>query len=83
VNPDHLFLGSAADNNRDMVAKRRHQHGERHSRAKLSDADVVAIRGSPETNAALARHYGVSECAISLIRRGISRRIAGLDLTAE
>lgn len=74
VNPDHLFLGTPADNSADMVAKGRQQRGERHSRAKLSDADVVAIRDGSETNAAMARRYGVSECAISLIRRGLSRR---------
>ena len=33
VRADHLFLGTAADNNADMMAKGRYSHGEAHSRA--------------------------------------------------
>ncbi len=38
VNPSHLFLGSYADNMRDMTLKGRH------GGTKLSDADVRALR---------------------------------------
>jgi hypothetical protein len=46
VRPDHLFLGTHADNMRDMLAKGRHipHLGEVNGRAKLTRADVVAIR---------------------------------------
>lgn len=40
VNPAHLFLGTKQDNANDMVAKRRHLHGERNPHAKLT-ADLV------------------------------------------
>lgn len=38
--------------------------------AKLTDADVIAIRKSAETNAALGRLYGVSDGHVSDIRHG-------------
>jgi len=60
INPAHLFLGSIADNNADMVAKKRHSFGGRHfasrhpemrrgelnSNAKLTAAQVAQIRAS-------------------------------------
>lgn len=48
VNPSHLFLGSHADNMRDMANKGRGktkiQHGENNPRSKLTENDVIAIR---------------------------------------
>lgn len=47
VEPDHLFLGSPADNMQDMRAKGRERYpspGEAHPTAKLSDLQVEEIR---------------------------------------
>lgn len=82
VNPDHLFVGSQADNIRDMWSKGRGSrpplhHGASHPQAKLSDADVVAVRArcaAGETQTKVAADYGVSQTAVSAICRGVIRR---------
>lgn len=48
-NPDHLFLGTHADNMADKVAKNRHSHGETHGMAKLTALQVKSIRRLHET----------------------------------
>lgn len=74
VNPDHLWLGSALDNNVDAISKGRAkpQSGERHTSAKLTDDDVRAIRKDSRSGAAIARDYGVSDVMILRIKAGVS-----------
>jgi hypothetical protein len=73
VNPAHLELGTAADNVRDKVERARQPKGETHGQARLSEADVLAIRatyvrGSQDCNLrALACRFGVSRPLISQI----------------
>ena len=74
VNPDHLFLGTHADNMADMVSKGRQQHGETHRRAKLTTEQVGAIRASAESICVLARRYEVAESCIYNIRKGTQRK---------
>lgn len=69
VRPDHLAVGTQADNLMDMAAKRRSTHGERNRHARLTASQVQAIR---ERYAAggirqrdLAREYGVSQSHVS------------------
>lgn len=74
-NPSHLFLGTYADNMKDMYAKNRHPvyRGEEHTNAKLSAEAATEVRrlyaaGFKQTQ--LALWAGVSQRAISLIVRG-------------
>lgn len=59
VNPDHLFIGSHADNMADRNRKLRQAHGERNFGSKLKNNDVLAIRNSSKDNKVLAAKYGV------------------------
>jgi len=83
VRPDHLFLGTAADNNADRSAKGRNgtmptiAPGNRPSyRTKLTAEQVVEIRqrAASTTATALAREFGVSIASICRILRGESWR---------
>ena len=68
-NPDHLFLGTKADNSRDMVEKNRcNPHG-KPTRRKLTQAKADEIRATTGmTQVRLAAKYGVSQTNISLIQ---------------
>jgi hypothetical protein len=77
VNPQHLFLGTSADNLRDMRAKKRDARGEKHGRVKLTAAAVADIRrsaASGSTYDALAEQYEVVHNTISQICRGLTWR---------
>jgi hypothetical protein len=68
VRPSHLFVGTNADNSRDMVTKKRHQFGTAQWQAKLNDEAVREIRNSDESSAELERKFGVSRRTISMVR---------------
>jgi hypothetical protein len=78
VNPAHLFLGSAADNNADRNAKGRQADisGEKNPCAKLTEVSVAQIRASQAaqttTQRDLARDFGVSTATISMV---VNRRV--------
>ncbi|MCC6716844.1 MAG: HNH endonuclease [Acetobacteraceae bacterium] len=74
VNPDHLFLGTHQQNMADMVAKRRHAHGDRQPKRKLDQHRVRAIRWlaahDPAPHSILAREFGVTAGNIfAIVRR--------------
>lgn len=74
VNPDHLFLGTQAENMRDMAAKGRAKKwpGESHRDHKLTEADVRAIRKIAPGTPGVAARYGVSDQAIYAVRKGLT-----------
>lgn len=67
-NPAHLLEGTHDDNMADMVARGRASHGERHWFAKLTDADIRAIRADPRSNRKIAADYGIDPSLISGIK---------------
>lgn len=68
INPEHLFLGDCKANMVDAASKDRMTHGEVHHAARLTEADVVAIRARYAAGGCsykgLAREYGVYDQAI-------------------
>jgi hypothetical protein len=74
INPEHLFVGTNAENVADKVAKgrQRRHHGEKNPHARLTAQDVVAIRASGERQKDLAAKYGVTRTCIYDIRVGKS-----------
>ena len=77
VNPNHLFIGTKADNNKDRHQKNRtvlpNQSGSNHSQSKLTEADVIDIRRLSKTVSTqeLSRIYGVE---YSGLRKIINRK---------
>lgn len=69
VNPDHLFLGTKGDNNKDRDRKLRQAHGIRQWKAKLNPEIVKTIRASSSSCSELGIQYGVNKTTISLIKR--------------
>lgn len=74
--PDHLFLGTAKDNARDMVAKGRQRgpKGETHHLAKLNIDDVQWIRTLQGLvrPGVMAKGFGISHAALHSIVHGKS-----------
>ena len=75
INPDHLCHGTQQDNVMDREARgRRDVKGEQIGTAKLTEADVLAIKASTNSASELAHEYGVHKTNIWAIRSGKSWR---------
>lgn len=73
VNPNHLFLGTAMDNVRDMIAKGRGAFLDKHPMSKLSWADVREIRLLRQGNVlqqTIADRFGITQSVVSNIVHG-------------
>jgi hypothetical protein len=85
VNPDHLRVGTRADNMADMYSKGRHAHGERHGHIghiEFADpearrANIKAALNRPETRARLTDHLKTTWAKRSPEERAeIGRKVA-------
>jgi hypothetical protein len=79
IAPRHLFVGTADDNNRDMIAKRRARapYGETHGRAKFSDDIIRAVSAATQTGEnqyEIAARFNMTQSMVSLIKRRLTRR---------
>jgi len=76
VNPDHLFLGTPLDNNRDKVRKGRQPRNEAHKSTVLPNSKIARIfklRKAGLSQQRIADEVGCSQTHVSRILRGKSR----------
>jgi hypothetical protein len=82
VNPEHLFLGTHADNMADMVTKGRQRRGATHHLSRLTAEDVREIRrryvpfSRTDGAHALGREFGVHRTSIQYVIHGRSWKSA-------
>ena len=66
----NLRWDTPAGNNADKVKHGTAIRGERHSMAKLTNADVLAIRSDQRTQRVIARDFCINQAHVSLIKSG-------------
>lgn len=75
ANPDHLFLGTDLDNQRDMIKKGRDSkrraliRGSSNYGAKLAEQQILAILSDNRRQKEIASEYGVSKSCIAMIKK--------------
>ena len=77
IDPNHLFLGTMADNTRDMIKKGRrvfgkHHKGEDSTSAKLTNKQVMEIRRSNLSYTKLAKKYRIARGYIFHIKHRLT-----------
>jgi HNH endonuclease len=73
VRPDHLFAGTNALNNQDMIRKDRHGRGERARLARLTDGlvrEIIALKNTNVTEASVGAKYGITQSHVGTLWRG-------------
>lgn len=74
VRPDHIAVGTTADNVADTVRHGRVRHGEGHHRTRLTEAQVRGIRCAVGSHVEVASWYGVTPGVVGGIRNERSWR---------
>jgi hypothetical protein len=72
INPRHLSWKTRADNQKDRIFHGTHNRGERNHSAKLSKADVIAIKAmlGKVSQSEIAEKFGVNQSTIGRISTG-------------
>lgn len=70
INPHHLYLGTNADNAKDMIDRNRSAvpSGEKSVKAKLTESQAAAILGDSRTHTVIAKSYGIAPSTVSAIK---------------
>lgn len=70
INPDHMFLGSQAENMADMARKGRGEYWRagNHPQAKLKKEQIPLIRADRRKGRIIAAEYGVTESTVNYIK---------------
>jgi hypothetical protein len=75
VNPNHLILGTNADNTRDKIERHRIKRGSTTRKSKLTEADIPIIRDQLKkgiSQSVIAKQFKVERSTIKAIKLGIT-----------
>lgn len=75
VNPEHLLVGTQADNMDDCIKANRQCKGSGKSDAKINESiakDIKSKLAKGERNIDIAEYYGISKDIVSCIKRGLN-----------
>lgn len=75
VRPSHLFLGTAADNIKDMIEKGRHACGEKTGTSRLTNEQVLEIRRLHNEGVTASKISLLFHLDFSQVRRIIKREV--------
>ena len=70
VNKRHVRWATPVENSADKKKHGTTARGSSHGRAKLTEAEVLAIRAAKGTQCTIASQYGVAQQTVSRIKRG-------------
>lgn len=68
VNPEHLLIGTQADNVADMVSRNRHAKGRALPQTKLTPGKVRQIREDPASYPEISERFGISVAQVCRIK---------------
>lgn len=74
INPDHIWVGTTAENMADMAQKGRNRQprGEAHNKAKLTVAQVREIYTADGNGPEISRRFGIDKSTVYSIKSGVT-----------